>query len=106
MDEAEGFFPERKLLAYRRSLRRVEPVPAAPAGQTSSAWWIIFMCLGPSFFAIGGSMYPQHAAGGHLPPTLIFGTYLLVAVFMMFAVLGICVGIYRGLRTQKLLTRK
>lgn len=102
MDEPEGFFPERRLLAYRRSLLlRAEPVAAAAAKQNGSAWWILLICFWPVYIPIGMSMHPRHAPGGHLPPILIFGSYLLVACLMTFAVLGVCIGTYRGLTAAR-----
>lgn len=98
MDEAEGFFPERRLLAYRRSLLSAEPVPASTVRQNGSgwqAWWILLVCMGPSYFAIWVSMSPRQA---------LFKTYFLVTSALIVAVLGISVGIYRGLRTEKPLT--
>ena len=96
MDEPEGFFPERRLLAYRRSLLTAEPVPAAAATRNNSAWWLLLLCFGPSYFAIGVSMYPREAPGGHLLPILIFGSYFLAACAVLIAALGACLGIYRG----------
>jgi hypothetical protein len=62
MDEPEGFFPERKLLAYRRSLlpavseprealKRMllppDPQPAATTGQDSFPWAVFLCCIMP-----------------------------------------------------------
>ncbi len=102
MDEAEGFFPERRLLAYRRSLRSAEPVPPSTAGQSGSVWgtwWILLLCMGPSYIPMWVSISPRHTSTGSLLPILIF-----LACALIFAVFGIAVGIYRGLRTEKLFT--
>ena len=40
MDEPEGFFPERELLAYRRSLRQAAPPVAGDAGANGFPWWL------------------------------------------------------------------
>jgi len=98
MDEAEGFFPERRLLAYRRSRLRAAPVPTKK--HDKSAWWIVLVCLVPSYIPIGTSLFAQD---GHLIPILI---YPLLACGMIVAVAGVCFGTYRGLRTHKRLTRK
>lgn len=45
MDEPEGFFPERKLLAYRRSLLPADPEPAAAARQNIGLWAALWVCL-------------------------------------------------------------
>jgi hypothetical protein len=107
MDEPEGFFPERKLLAFRRSLLRADPESGAAARQNSSVWWtwwILLVCMGPSYFSIWVSMYPRHIPDGRLPPILIYGSFFLVAGALIVAVLGIFLGIYTGLRTQRLFT--
>jgi hypothetical protein len=101
MTESEGFFPERRLLAYRRSLLSAEPTPASPVRQSSSVWWILVVCLGPSYFSIWVSMSPRLIPNGHLPPILFFGSYLLVASVLIVSVLGMFLGIYRGLRMRK-----
>jgi len=99
MEDADGFFPERRLLAYRRSQMRPKPVPPTRTSQNSSAWWILLVCLVPSYIPIWMSMLPLH---GHLPLTLL---YSLVACFLIVAVAGVCFGVYMGLRTHKRLTR-
>ena len=61
MDTPVGFFPERELLAYRRSLRSpleraargrpflspssADPEPAAAAGLSIGLWAALFVCL-------------------------------------------------------------
>lgn len=101
MDEAEGFFPERRLLAYRRSLLQAQPVPAAPARQKGSAWWILFICMGPSYFATMASMFRRHSTGA-VPPVIL---YLMLAscVLMACAVIAVALVLATrgGLRTQK-----
>jgi hypothetical protein len=103
MDEAEGFFPERRLLAYRRSLLLpADPVPTAAATQQNPARWVLLLCMSPAYIPMGMSLSQPHAPGGHLSPSLMADAYILVACITLFAVLGVCVGIYRGVRTQRL----
>jgi hypothetical protein len=100
MDDAEGFFPERRLLAYRRSLLSAEPACAATAKNSGSVWWILLVCIAPSYIPIWVSMYPRYSPHGALRPLLIVGSSFLVACALIVCVLGIFVGGYRGLRSQ------
>jgi hypothetical protein len=97
MDDAEGFFPERRLLAYRRSLLSVEPVSASTAKKSGSTWWILFVCSSPSYFAIWASTFSRHPPEGRLVPILIYGSYFLAAGVLICA----AVGLYRGLRIRR-----
>ncbi len=91
MDQAEGFFPERELLAYRRSLLAADPTPESAAKQKGSAWWLLFVCMSPVYMNL---FYLERGR-----PILIFGSFL-VACALVVAVVGICT----GLRTQQLIT--
>jgi hypothetical protein len=100
MDQAEGFFPERRLLAYRRSLASAQLGPAPTVRQGSSAWstwWILLICMGPSYLSIWVSMSPRLIADGRPLQLLIFGSYCLIACVLIVSVLGMFLGIYRGL---------
>jgi hypothetical protein len=90
MDEAEGFFPERRLLAYRRSLLPAEPVPAAAAPQSTSAWWLLPVCLGPSYLSIGVSLYQRHSTGA-LPPPIILKLILASCLLAASALIAVAV---------------
>jgi hypothetical protein len=95
--DTEGFFPERRRLAYRRSLLSVEPVCGSTAKKSGFTWWILFVCLSPSYFAIWASMFSRHAAEGRLAPMLIYGGYFVAACALICA----AVGFYRGLRLRR-----
>jgi len=97
MDDAEGFFPERRLLAYRRSLLSAQAVAAPTAKHGGPVWWILVLCCAPSYLTIGVSMYPRYSPEGALRALLIFGSYFLVGCVLIVCVLGILVGAYRGL---------
>jgi hypothetical protein len=114
MDEEEGFFPERRLLAYRRSLQAVTPdraptankssntgwllflTPdrASTANKSSSTGWLLFICMAPSYLAIWGSMAARHTPGGHRLPIIV-----MLSCLLMIPLIGICVGIYRAIRS-------
>jgi hypothetical protein len=47
MDESGGFFPERELLAYRRSLLRAAPEAAVAARQNRFPWWVLPLGMSP-----------------------------------------------------------
>jgi hypothetical protein len=102
MDEAEGFFPERKLVAYRRSLLRADPVPESAARRNTVPWWALLVCLGPSFmsqfYILGESMYRRHS----LSPTIVTLTlagWVLVAGALM--AVAFVLWSSRGFRTQQ-----
>ena len=101
MDEAGGFFPERKLLAYRRSLLKASSVPGPIAEENSFPWWIVFVCSSPSYMSfLWGSMYP-----GHLPRQIKI--LMLASVGLMACALiavAAILWIYKQPRTQKLFT--
>jgi hypothetical protein len=68
MDEPVGFFPERRLMAYRRSLQAAaNPGSAAPARHPQAfPGWLFFVTLSPSYvgpLCIG--------AGLHTPVTIV-----------------------------------
>ena len=98
MDGPEGFFPERELLAYRRSLLRAQPAPGATARQSRFLWWVLPLGMSP-VSVVWLSIHRLDTPHGHLPPTLLFGSALLITCALTLAVVGIGVGIYRGLRT-------
>jgi hypothetical protein len=97
MDDTDGFFPQRRLLAYRRSLLAGEPAGESTPKKSSSAGWLLFACLSPSYIAIGASMFARHPPEGRLAPTLIYGCYFLAACSLICA----AVGLYRGLRIRR-----
>jgi hypothetical protein len=94
MDEEDGFFPERRLLAYRRSLQAVTPDRAPTANKSSNTGWLLFVCMAPSYLAIWGSMGARHTPGGHRLPIIV-----MLACLLMIPLVGICVGIYRAMRS-------
>jgi hypothetical protein len=96
MDEEEGFFPERRLLAYRRSLQAVTPDRAPTANKSSNTGWLLFVCMTPSYLVIWGSMAARHTLGGHRQAITLF---VVLACLLMIPLVGICVGIYRAIRS-------
>lgn len=97
MDESKGFFPERELLAYRRSLLRPTPDSGNVARQDRYPWWVLPLAMLP---VVVGVSLTTHRLGarGHLPPSLLFGCWLLAACALAVALLGIGIGGWRGLR--------
>jgi hypothetical protein len=96
--DTDGFFPERRLLAYRRSLLAVDPVCESTAKKSSSDGWLLFACLSSSYISIGASLFARHPPASRPAPTLIYGCYFLAAC----ALICVAVGLYRGLRIQAL----
>jgi hypothetical protein len=105
VDEPEGFFPERELLAYRRSLLRAQHEPGAAARQNRFPWWVLPLGMSPVSI-VWLSIQRLDTPHSHLPPTLLFGSALLVTCALILAVLGIGVGIYRGLQALMPFTRE
>jgi hypothetical protein len=75
----------------------VEPVCASTAKRSSSAGWILFVCMITPFFAIGASTFSRPSPDGRLVPILIYGGYFLAACVLICA----AVGLYRGLRIKR-----
>ncbi len=91
MSETEGFFPERELLAYRRSLREAPSEPQPTAKRDRFAWWLPLVCMSPGFI----SMWTALPARGAL---LFF--VVMIGIVLMIAVLGILFGMRLGWRTE------
>ena len=97
MNEPEGFFPQRAVLAARRERLRADRASAVPPEPGVNPW-VVFASLSPVwmyslFQALGAFVRP-----GHVPVALYAVMYLLAA----FALGGITFGIWRGLHSRKL----
>ncbi|MGH8149616.1 MAG: hypothetical protein ACRETB_06535 [Steroidobacteraceae bacterium] len=93
MDYPEGFFPERWILALRRQ-QLLPTDPVQPADSRRKAAWIALgtTFLTPIWIAIWG------IGAVKWPGVLLVMCYALAA----FALAGVVIGLYRGLRSRKL----
>ena len=97
MNEPEGFFPQRAVLAARRERVRADPEPASAAKQ-AQAVWILCACFSPIWMSSLFQVLGAFIRPGHVPVALYAVMYLLAA----FALGGIAFGIWRGLHLRKL----
>lgn len=115
MTDFEGFFPERLVLAARRSAAAAQSEPqsqtAARSRNSAVALWLpvwsasLVCILSPVLGRSHGRGFHGDAAHGHLA-ALFRGYGLEACLFLLagFALGMIAVGIYRGLRLQKRFT--
>jgi hypothetical protein len=96
MDHAEGFFPEREVLALRRQ-RLLSVEPAQPADARRKAVWVaLAVCFLCPIWVTGGGVELMKRPG-----ILLVACYLLAG----FALAGIAIGLYRALLSGKRLAR-
>ncbi len=92
MDQVEGFFPEREILALRRQQQRpAEPVQPSDS-QRKAAWVVLGACFLTPVWVAG-----WHAGLFKRPGILLAACYLLAG----FALIGIVIGLYRALLSGK-----
>lgn len=102
MDDREGFFPERRILAMRREQEQwLVPPPPPDKSKHAVLWFALCVTFFLSFFPVAMTMTGmtglKDMTGTVLRPVLLIACYGLAA----FAVTGVVIGSYRGLRYAK-----